>query len=182
MRLGAGVEQELVAAVALVVLADAAGGLGQRGQRSAGSRGWARAPTAPGRGPSSRCGAAGRGCGGSRPGRRRRRSRRRRRRPPALPRRGWPRRAATRGARRTTSPAASPASSSAAAGSAGSSVGGGPAIRSRGVTHAPDGATATSRPPPIVRREGMSVHGCWVRHGRSHPSPPHGATDAPADE
>ena len=37
----------------------------------AGSRGWARAPTAPGRGPSSRCGAARPAPGGSRCGRRR---------------------------------------------------------------------------------------------------------------
>ena len=43
-------------------------GLGEQGQAGEGSRGWARAPTAPGRAPSSRCGGAGRGCGGIRPG------------------------------------------------------------------------------------------------------------------
>ena len=112
-------EQRSHSSVSPIARAD--GGEQRRG--SAGSRGWARAPTAPGRGPSSRCGAACRGCGGSRPGRRRRRSRRRRL------RRGPARRSAAQangeaGWRRTTSAGGAPPSSSAAPGSTGRWVGG----------------------------------------------------------
>ena len=92
VRRRAGVAQERRAALPLVGLPDARAADGAGGRGSSGSRGWARAPTAPGRGPSSRCGGAGRASGGSRPVRRRRRSRRRRlllsAAPPAPPRRG----------------------------------------------------------------------------------------------
>ena len=86
---GAGVAQERPSSAATRRPRRSRGRRARAWPGSAGSRGWARAPTAPGRGPSSRCGGAGRGCGGSRPGRRRRPSRRRR---PAS--RAWSARAA----------------------------------------------------------------------------------------
>ena len=131
VRLRAGVAQELVAAVALVVLADAGRAPRSAPRASGGSRGWARAPRAPDRGPSSRCGAAGRGCGGSRPGRRRRRSRRRHPRRPGTSSARVAQASGDSGCRRTTSCAGVTGGQLSAAGSVGSRVGGGPAIRSR---------------------------------------------------
>ena len=71
VRRRARVAQERRAPLPLLGLPDYPGGLGEQAPGSRGSRSSARAPRGPGPGPSSRCGAAGRGCGGSRPGRRR---------------------------------------------------------------------------------------------------------------
>ena len=165
MRLGAGVEQELVAAGALVRPRRC--GRRPRSARpaSAGSRGWARAPTAPGRGPSSRCDAAGRGCGGSRRARRRRPSRRRRRRPPAPPRRGWPRRAATRGGVVRRRARRRPRRQLGGGRVGGQRVGGGPAIR--------------SRPGSESLMEEVSARRVLTSLSMSHPAPAACASAAP---
>ena len=131
MRLRAGVAQELLAAVALVVLADAPGRLGQRGQGAQEAavglvlprhRAVALPAVAPQQVEAAVVADARVGVG---------RHVVDRRRPRAPARRAWPRRAATPGGGVRRRGRRRPAASSSAAGSAGSSVGGGPAIRSR---------------------------------------------------
>ena len=60
VRRGAGVAQEVASSGPTRRSRRSRGPRGRAARGSGGSRGWARAPTAPGRGPSSRCGAAGR--------------------------------------------------------------------------------------------------------------------------
>ena len=139
------VAQELGAAGGLVGLADLVGGRDRAGAGSAGSRGWARATTAPGRAPSSRCGAAGRARGGSRCGRRRTRRPARRRRAPARPAPPTPR--WTRGGRRR--PRRTPRRSRPAAPTAARPrrprlrAAGSPAVRAAGSASAHSTATST---------------------------------------
>ena len=123
----------------------------------AGTRGWARAPRGPGRGPSSRCGAARPGRGGSRCAHRR--SPRRRGRRPAPPRRAPPTPGSRSGGRRPPPRPGGRRRASRGPGSSGSSVAGGSPSRFAHAARPPDAAGwRPRRRGPRARAGGRAGH------------------------